>query len=84
MNTTDIFRITAPAAEDFAAFHAEGYVAFPAVLSDAGLAGLTDVILNRQNQSEKHSYLILKWIKLSNDSSLSIMILFNIRSGFIL
>ena len=48
MSTTDIFRITAPAAEDFAAFHAEGYVAFPAVLSDAGLAGLTDEILRHE------------------------------------
>ena len=48
MSTTDIFRITAPAAEDFAAFHAEGYVAFPAVLSDAGLAGLTDEILHHE------------------------------------
>ena len=48
MSTTDIFRITAPAAEDFAAFHAEGYVAFPAVLRDAGLAGLTDEILRHE------------------------------------
>ena len=44
MSTPDIFRITPPAAADFAAFHADGYVAFHAGLSDAGLAGLTDEI----------------------------------------
>jgi len=48
VTTTEIFRITAPSPDDLAAFHEDGYVAFPAVLSDAGLAGLTDEILRHQ------------------------------------
>ena len=43
-----MFRIDAPSAEDFAAFHEDGYVAFPAVLTDEGLRSFTDEILSRE------------------------------------
>ena len=41
-----IFRIDAPSSEDIATFHRNGYVAFPDIFTDAGLAGLTDEILH--------------------------------------
>jgi hypothetical protein len=43
---TSIFRIDAPSAEALAAFHRDGYVAFPEVFTEAGLAGLIDEILH--------------------------------------
>ncbi|MBI4553934.1 MAG: phytanoyl-CoA dioxygenase family protein [Candidatus Latescibacteria bacterium] len=41
-----IFRIDTPPADALAAFHRDGYVAFPEVFTEAGLAGLTEEILD--------------------------------------
>ncbi len=47
-----IFKIDAPSAEDLAAFHRDGYVAFPAVFSDEGLKGFLDEIHSREQVIE--------------------------------
>ncbi len=44
----EMFRLKAASAEDLAAFHENGYVAFPAVLTDEGQQGLLDEILSRE------------------------------------
>ncbi len=41
-----IVRLAAPSAADLAAFEEDGYVAFPRIFTEAGLAGLTDEILS--------------------------------------
>ena len=41
-----------PSADDLAAFHRDGYVAFPAVFSDDGLKGFLDEILSREQVIE--------------------------------
>ena len=43
-----MFRIDAPSAEDLIAFHSDGYIVCPAVLTDKGIAGLTDEILSHE------------------------------------
>ena len=59
-----MFRIDAPSVADLTAFHSAGYIVFPAVLTDKGLAGLTDEILSHEqvidffsNTDEEHSKL---------------------------
>lgn len=49
---TPIFRMEEPSADDLAAFHRDGYVAFPAVFSDDGLKGFLDEILSREQVIE--------------------------------
>ena len=43
---SSIFCIDAPSSEDLVDFHRDGYVAFPEVFTEAGLAGLIDEILH--------------------------------------
>lgn len=47
-----IFRLAAPSAADLAAFEEHGYVAFPRIFTDTGLAGLTSEILNLEAVGE--------------------------------
>ena len=47
-----IFRIDAPSSEDLAAFHRDGYIAYPGVFTDAGRAGLIDEILHLDQVEE--------------------------------
>ena len=47
-----IFRIDEPSADDLAAFHRDGYVAYPGVFTDEGLTGFTDEILSREQVVE--------------------------------
>ena len=48
MKENGMIRLNAASAEDLAAFRENGYVAFPAVLTDEGLKGLLDEILSRE------------------------------------
>jgi len=43
-----IFQIDAPTAEDLATFYRDGYVAFPAIFTEEGLAGLMDETVNHE------------------------------------
>ena len=47
-----LFRFDAPSADDLAAFHRDGYVAFPGVFNDDGLKGFIDEILTREQVIE--------------------------------
>jgi hypothetical protein len=47
-----IFRIDAPSPEDLAVFYKDGYVAFPDVFTQVGLAGLIDEILSCDSVKE--------------------------------
>ena len=72
---SSIFRIDAPSSEDLADFHRDGYVAFPEVFTEAGLAGLIDEILHfnpvseflhlsddeRGKRQRPHTYFVRPW-----------------------
>ena len=70
-----IFRIDAPSSEDLDAFHRDGYIVFPEVFTDTGLAGLIDEVLHydpveeflrslddeRNEEDNKKVYFIRPW-----------------------
>lgn len=61
-----IFRIDSPSAEDLVAFQRDGYVAFPEIFTEAGLAGLIDEILNDNPVRDFLTFSSAERAKLSN------------------